>query len=200
MATLNRNPVPVAILVEAPRFVTFPNADHAAPVEARLIERTVEAAKLAAVGPVTMWVAPDRRQPTYETLAAFLGVAVAEAPYRDLGARIHSAAAAGPAIVIATVRAALAPKHVREAASLLADGVDIVTASVDDEIVLIGMQQSKGSLFAGIDWSGGGVMPELRGRLTRLGLVCRQLPRLSTVDVAAAMELRSRQGLVALMG
>jgi len=202
-------PVAVAILAKAPvpglaktRLTPVLGTDGAANLQARFIERAVTTAQTAAIGPVTLWVTPDRHHPVFQTIAALLGVAVAVQPEGDLGARMLAAIAAanGPAIVIGTDCPALTPDHLNAAARALADGVDVVIMPVDDGgYGLIGMQRPEPALFAGMTWSTSSVMAETRRRLTRLGLSWREPARLWDVDVPADLERLSRAGLASLM-
>jgi len=201
--------VPIAILAKAPvpdiaktRLVPVLGAAGAANLQARFIERAVETAKAAAVGPVTLWVTPDRHHPAVETIAALLGVALAEQPDGDLGDRMLAAIAAAPppAIVIGTDCPALAPEHLRAAATALRDGIDVVIVPVEDGgYGLIGMRRPEPALFAGMAWSTGAVMAETRRRLTRLGLAWREPARLWDIDVPADLERLRRAGLASLM-
>jgi uncharacterized protein len=199
MAMLHGEAVRVTIIA-GPARIGATHAEDAAGLEARLIERTIETGKAAAVGPLTLSIVPDQRRTTYEVLSAFLGVTLAEAPAGTLGTRILAAAEPGPAIVIATVRAALMPRHLRIAAAAVADGVDVALASAGDGLALIAMQVPEPAVFAGIDWNGAAVTAEIRRRLTWLGLSWRELARVATVDVAADCERRAWQGLAALTG
>ncbi len=211
MAMIHGNPEPVAvaILAKAPRpglaktrLAPVLGADGAANLQARFIERTVTTAQAAAIGPVTLWVTPDRHHPAFQTIAALLGVALAEQPDGDLGARMLAAIAAanGPAIVIGTDCPALTPEHLRMAARALADGIDVVIVPVEDGgYALIGMQRPEPALFAGMSWSTSSVMAETRRRLTRLGLPWREPARLWDVDEPADLERLTRSGLASLM-
>ncbi len=202
--------ISIAILAKAPvpgiaktRLAPAPGADGAVSLEARSIERTVETARAAGVGPVTLWIAPDHHQPAVKTIAALLGVALAEQPDGDIGDRMLAAVAAapGPAIVIGTDCPALAPAHLREAARLLRDGVDVVIVPMEDDggYGLIGMRWPRRALFAGMTWSTDSVMAQTRRRLTRLGLAWREPARLSNIDVPADCERLAREGLASLM-
>ena len=205
----NADPVAIAILAKAPRpglaktrLMPVLGAEGAANLQARFIERTVTAAQEAAVGPVTLWATPDRHHPAFQTIAALLGVALAEQPDGDLGARMLAAIAAanGPAIAIGTDCPALTPEHLRVAARALADGVDVVIVPVDDGgYGLIGMQRPEPALFAGMAWSTASVMAETRRRLTRLGLSWREPAHLWDVDEPADLERLTRAGLAGLM-
>ena len=211
MAMFHGNPEPVAIAILAmsprpgrakTRLAPVLGADGAAALQARLIERTVTSAQAAAIGPVTLWVTPDRHHPAFQTIAALLGVAMAEQPDGDLGARMLAAiaAAGGPALVIGTDCPALVPEHLRAAARALVDGVDVVIVPVDDGgYGLIGMHRPEPALFTGMTWSTSTVMAETRRRLTRLGLSWREPARLWDVDVPADLERLAHAGLASLM-
>jgi len=205
----NPEPVAVAILAKAPlpglaktRLAPALGADGAARLQAKFIERVVTTAQAAAVGPVTLWAAPDRDHPVFQTIAALLGVALAVQPEGDLGARMMAAIAAanGAAIVVGTDCPALTPDHLRAAARALNDGVDVVIVPVDDGgYGLIGMQRPEPALFADMTWSTSSVMAETRRRLTRLGLSWREPARLWDVDVPADLERLAGAGLASLM-
>ncbi len=205
MSPVNSDPVAIAILAKAPlpglaktRLAPVLGADGAANLQARFIEHTVTTAQSAAVGPVTLWVAPDRHHPAFQTIAARLGVAVAVQPEGDLGARMMAAveAARGPAIVVGTDCPALTPEHLRAAARALVDGIDVVIIPVDDGgYGLIGMQRPQPALFEGMTWSTSSVMAETRRRLSRLGLSWREPARLWDVDRPADLDRLAGAGL-----
>ena len=203
-------PVAVAILAKAPlpglaktRLAPALGANGAAALQGRLIERAVETARAAEIGPVTLWAAPDQDHPTFQTLAALFGVALARQPDGDLGARMLAAiaAAGGPALVIGTDCPTLAPAHLRAAADALAAGIEVVTIPVEDGgYALIGMREPHPGLFADMPWSTARVMAETRRRLVRLALTWREPARLWDVDVPADVERLHREGLASLMG
>ena len=202
-------PVAVAILAKAPlpglaktRLAPALGADGAAALQGRLIERAVETARAADVGPVALWAAPDQDHPTFQTLAALFGVALARQPDGDLGARMLAAIAAaqGPALVIGTDCPALQPAHLRAAAGVLAGGVDVVVIPVEDGgYALIGLREPHPGLFADMPWSTARVMAETRRRLVRLGLTWREPAHLWDLDEPAALERLSGAGLASHM-
>jgi hypothetical protein len=209
MSRASPEPVAVAILAKAPlpglaktRHAPALGADGAAALQARLIERAVETARAAAVGPITLWAAPDQDHPAFQTLAALFGVTLARQPDGDLGARMLAALAAAPgaAIVIGTDCPALQPAHLRAAAEALAGGVDAVVVPVEDGgYALIGLREPQPALFADMAWSTAGVMAETRRRLTRLSLSWREPARLWDVDLPEDVERLKREGLAALI-
>ena len=85
--------------------------DGAAALHSRLLERVVDIARVAGVGPVTLWAAPNENHPAFQMIAALLGVALARQPDADLGGRMLAAmiAANGPVLVIAGERDTRAP-------------------------------------------------------------------------------------------
>jgi rSAM/selenodomain-associated transferase 1 len=209
MSGTSPEPVAVAILAKAPlpglaktRLAPALGLDGAAALQGRLIERAVDTARAADIGPVTLWAAPDQDHPAFQTLAALFGVVLACQPDGDLGARMLAALAAarGPAIVIGTDCPALRPEHLRAAAEALSGGVDAVVVPVDDGgYALIGMREPQPALFTDMPWSTAGVMAETRRRLTRLALSWREPARLWDVDLPEDVERMRREGLAALM-
>jgi uncharacterized protein len=210
MSLADPDAVAIAILAKAPlpglaktRLAPVLGVEGAANLQARLIERTVTTARSAAVGPVTLWAAPDRHHPVFQAVAATLGAALAAQPEGDLGVRMMAAieAARGPAIVIGTDCPALTPEHLRAAARTLVDGIDVVVTPVDDGgYGLIGLRRPEPALFEDMTWSTSSVMAETRRRLARLGLSWREPARLWDVDVPADLDRLAGAGLASLMG
>lgn len=211
MAMRPGNPegVAIAILAKAPlpglaktRLTPVLGADGAANLQARFIAHAVTTALSAAVGPVTLWAAPDRHHPLFQTIVGKHDVALAVQPEGDLGARMIAALAAarGPAIVVGTDCPALTAEHLRAAAQVLVDRIDAVIMPVDDGgYGLIGMQRPEPALFEDMTWSTSSVMAETRRRLSRLGLSWREPARLWDVDVPADLDRLVGAALASLM-
>ncbi len=210
MPLANPEPVAVAILAKAPlpgfsktRLASVLGVEGAAALQARLIERAVETARAADIGPVTLWAAPDQDHPAFQTLAALFGVALARQPEGDLGDRMLAALAAahGPAVVIGTDCPALQPAHLRACADALRADIDVVVVPVEDGgYGLIGMRVPQPSFFTDMAWSTAGVMAETRRRLVRQSLSWREPARLWDVDRPADVERLRREGLASLIG
>src|SRR5262245_49717381 len=118
-------PVAIAILAKAPlagfaktRLTPALGAERAAMLQARLIERTVETAKAAATGPITVWAGSDDQHPIFQMIGVMHGIKVVRQPEGDLGDRMYAAveAAGGPVLVIGTDCPALTAEHLRTAA------------------------------------------------------------------------------------
>src|SRR5580704_6206894 len=191
MAPATPEPVAVAVLARAPvagqaktRLIPTLGADGAAALQERLIERAIETACAAAVGPVTMWTTPAPH-PCFAALTSRHRVALAVQPEGDLGVRMLAACAAanGPAIVIGTDCPVLTPAHLREAAQALREGTDVVVIPAEDGgYVLIGSRTPQPGLFAAMTWGSDTVMAETRRRLAQGGLTWREPAQLWDVD------------------
>src|SRR6516165_10607046 len=149
--------VGVAVLAKAPiagfaktRLIPVLGGERAAVLQARLTARAVATACAAAVGPVTLWAAPDESHPVFQVLGAQHGVTLASQADGDLGARMLAAvaAAAGPCLVIGTDCPMLSAEHLRSAADILGGGSDVVIIPADDGgYVLVGMRKPQPALF-----------------------------------------------------
>jgi rSAM/selenodomain-associated transferase 1 len=202
-------PTAIAILAKAPvaglaktRLIPVLGADGAAALQARLIERTLSTACAAALGPVTLWAAPDAGHPAFHAARTRFGVRLAAQPAGDLGARMLSAivAAAGAVLVIGTDCPALTGEHLHEAAAILHGGSEVVVVpAADGGYVLIGMRAPEPALFADMSWGSAQVMEETRHRLRALGRSWRELGELWDVDRPADLERLRAAGLQQLM-
>jgi rSAM/selenodomain-associated transferase 1 len=202
-------PVAVAILAKAPvagfvktRLIPALGAEGAATLQERLIERAVETAHAAAVGPVTVWITPAAPHPYFAALKSRHQIKLAAQPEGDLGARMLAACAApgAPAIVIGTDCPAATPAHLREAADVLRKGTDVVVIPAEDGgYVLIGSRRPQPGLFADMTWSTDTVMAETRRRLARLGLSWREPAQLWDVDRPEDIERLRQVGLAHLL-
>jgi rSAM/selenodomain-associated transferase 1 len=205
MSPATIEPVAIAVLAKAPvpgfaktRLAPALGAEGAAKMQARLTARAIDTAKAAAIGPVTLWAAPDDGHPSFQLLATIVGTALARQPDGDLGDRMLAAmdAAEGPALVIGTDCPALTAHHLRIAADVLRGGVDVVVFPAEDGgYGLIGSRKPQPALFAGMVWSNSSVMAATRRRLKRLGLSWREPVKLWDVDVPADLERLREIGL-----
>jgi rSAM/selenodomain-associated transferase 1 len=199
-------PVPIAVLAKAPvagfaktRLIPALGAARAAKLQARLIERAVETACVAAVGPVTIWTAPDETHATFQMLHTRRNVALARQPDGDLGARMLAVfkGTEGPALVIGTDCPAMMPAHLRAAADALRGGFDAAICPAEDGgYVLLGLRKPLAAMFAGMAWGTSEVMEETRRRLRYHKLRCQELATLWDVDVPADLSRLRGLGLL----
>jgi uncharacterized protein len=201
-------PVAIAVLAKAPlagfaktRLIPMLGAEGAALLQARLIERAITTACAAAVGPVTLWAAPDAAHPCFR-VAQESGIALARQRDGDLGARMLEAIAAanGPALVIGTDCPALTPGHLRMASDVLRGGADVVLCPAEDGgYVLIGMRAPQPTLFDEVPWSSAEVLPETRRRLQQHGLSWQEPVTLWDIDRPESLSRLREIGLATLI-
>jgi rSAM/selenodomain-associated transferase 1 len=205
---MSAEPITVAILAKAPvpglvktRLEPVLGADGAAALQARLIQRTVETARAAAVGPITVWATPDIRYPIFQEFAELPDVTLARQPDSDLGGRmLYALMAASPALVIGTDCPALEPSHLRTAAEALRNGFDAVVISVEDGgYALIGAREPHMALFSNIRWSTETVIADTRRRMLDLGLSWREPLQLWDVDRPEDLDRLQQEGFGGLL-
>ncbi len=199
----------VAVLAKAPiaglaktRLIPALGAEGAAALQRRLIERAIDTACKAALGPVVVWATPDSNHPVFQSARARPHVSLAVQAAGDLGARMLAAivAAHAPVLVIGTDCPALAADHLRTAAGVLR-GTDAVIIPVEDGgYALIGMRAAEPALFSGMPWGTPEVMDETRRRLRRLRLSWREPFLLWDVDLPEDLDRLRTLGLEGIRG
>jgi rSAM/selenodomain-associated transferase 1 len=198
-------PVAVAVLAKAPiagfaktRLIPVLGARGAAVLQERLVERAVETACAAAIGPVTLWATPDESHPVFQSIGARLGITLARQADGDLGARMLAAITAANTCVllIGSDCPALTLDHLRAAADVLRDRAPAVVIPAEDGgYALIGLRTSEPALFSDMPWSTPLVMNETRRRLRTLGLTWHEPVTLWDVDLPQDLERMRGIGL-----
>jgi rSAM/selenodomain-associated transferase 1 len=209
MSGVNPEPVTVAILSKAPvpgtvktRLVLMLGVDGATELHKRFMERTVETAVDAAIGPVKLWVTPDDRDPFLHDLALRYPVTIGVQPGGDLGDRMLAACAdtARPTLVVGVDCPTLKSAHLQSAAEVLRSGTDaVIIPSEDGGYVLIGLRRPEPAVFKDMVWSTDFVMLETRRRLTHEGLSWREPCQLWDVDRPTDVRRMRREGLESLL-
>ncbi|HMJ28954.1 MAG TPA: TIGR04282 family arsenosugar biosynthesis glycosyltransferase [Xanthobacteraceae bacterium] len=195
----------VAVLAKAPiagfaktRLIPVLGARGAAVLQERLVERAVETACAAAIGPVTLWTTPDESHPVFQSIGARLGITLARQADGDLGARMLAAITAANTCVllIGSDCPALTLDHLRAAADVLRDRAPAVVIPAEDGgYALIGLRTSEPALFSDMPWSTPLVMNETRRRLRTLGLTWHEPVTLWDVDLPQDLERMRGIGL-----
>jgi rSAM/selenodomain-associated transferase 1 len=194
MSKLSTSAIAVAILAKAPipgtiktRLIPSIGAHAAAILQERLTERTVATARAAAVGPVTLWCAPDPSHASFRELVTRHAVTLKRQPNGDLGARMLAAMAASghSTLVIGTDCPAFTAEILRAAAQALRDADVVLIPAEDGGYVLIGARVAHSQLFSGIAWGAASVIAETRERIAALGLKAVELPALWDLDTEA---------------
>ena len=93
-------------------------AERAALLQARLIEHAAEIASRSAIGPVTLWAAPDESDSLFQAVHVWHGITIARQSEGDLGARMARVAHGlppGPVVIVGSDIPDLTAAHVAAA-------------------------------------------------------------------------------------
>ena len=190
----------ISILAKAPvpgfaktRLIPAIGAHGAAVLQTRLTEQTMQTAQAAAIGPVTLWCAPDPSDPSFMDLARRVKITFRRQPEGDLGARMLAAFGNGPTLVIGSDCPALTPQHLRAASDALNDADVVLIPAEDGGYVLIGARAAHAELFTGMAWGAGTVIAETRKRISALGLKTVELGPLWDVDSESDLARMERE-------
>ena len=170
------------------RLVPLLGAEGAAALHAKLVKRTLDTVRAAALKPVELHCAPDIEDPFFRFCDGQYGVILEPQASGDLGARMLCAfgkalATHARALLIGTDCPALTARHLRQADRALREGADAVCVPCEDGgYALIGLTRVDARLFEGIIWGGESVMADTRARLKQLGWTWRELETLWDVD------------------
>lgn len=189
----------VAIFAKAPvpglaktRLIPLLGAASAARAQRRFTLNTLQVAEQAALGPVTLWCAPNCTHRFFSALRRVTGIACVNQPPGDIGARMlsgfehHFAGhAKTPLLLVGTDCPALAPGHLQQAAQALNTHDVVLIPAEDGGYVAIGMRVLVPRVFEGIAWSTPSVMAQTRDQLRRAGVTWLELPTLWDVDEPA---------------
>jgi rSAM/selenodomain-associated transferase 1 len=198
VAVLARAPVPGAAKTRlAPRL----GADGAAALQRRLTLRTLATATGAAVGPVSLFCAPDTRHAFFAECAAKFAIPLRDQDGEDVGARMLHAFDAllhahDRVLLVGTDCPALTTAHLAQAAALLDNHDAVVWPAEDGGYVLIALQRTAPELFDGVDWGTPRVMAQTRKRLQQLGWRWAEPAALWDVDRAEDYDRLLGSGLL----
>jgi rSAM/selenodomain-associated transferase 1 len=149
------------------------------------------AVRQAALGPVTLWCAPEATHRHFRALARGGGLQAVTQPAGDLGARLrhamhhHFARDPGtPLLMVGTDCPLLAPGHLQQAAAALVRHDAVLIPAADGGYVLIGLRRPLEPVFAAIAWSTPQVLAQTRERLQAIGASWCELAPLWDVDEA----------------
>ena len=187
-------PTRIIVFAKAPqpgrvktRLIPALGAHGAAQLAAQMLNRTLEAALDAAIGPVTLSTEPEPNTPDWCQIALPDGGDTCWQGHGDLGARMaraaRSAIANGEQIILSgTDCAEISAVLFRDAAQQLAQ-VDVgLYPSVDGGYVLLAMRRYHPTLFSNIAWSTSTVAATTMQRLQALGWRVHTGPLLHDID------------------
>lgn len=188
-----------AILAKAPvaglaktRLLPVLGAAAAARAQRRFTLNTLQVTSQTALGPVTLWCAPNADHRFFRAVQRTTGMVCINQPQGDIGARMRHAFeqhfahhAKGPLVLVGTDCPGLAPGHLQQAAQALEQHDVVLIPAEDGGYVLIGMRVLVPQVFEGIAWSTPHVMAQTRDQLRRAGVSWLELPTLWDVDEPA---------------
>jgi len=187
----------IAVMARAPmpgqaktRLAQAIGDDAAATLAARMLERTLDTARLAAIGAIELCVTPDTRHPAVRAAAERVGAALAEQGGGAVGERMGRIArrilAAGDApLIVGTDCPSLSAEHLQQAAQALQRHDAVLQPAFDGGYVLIGLRRFDARLFEDVPWSTAVVMATTRERLRELGWSWWEAETLHDIDRAA---------------
>lgn len=157
------------------RLIPALGAAGAAALHARLVERTLQEARLATYATTELWCADPLQHPFYRDCARRFGVSCHVQAGEDLGQRMSAAltdalARAHAAVLIGTDSPDLEHRDIEVALRRLRHGIPVVLGpATDGGYVLIGLRHPMPRLFHGIDWGTDQVLEQTRARLREIG-------------------------------
>jgi uncharacterized protein len=189
----------VAILAKAPiagfaktRLIPLLGPEGAARLQEKLIERALATALASAIGPVTLWCAPDERHPAFRDAGRRPGVRLAQQPGGDLGARMlaafHAASAGQGTVLIGTDCPVLTAADLRAATAALEQADLAIAPAEDGGYGLIAATRPFPDLFDRMPWSTDQVADLTRRRARQCGLRLVELRTVWDVDTPADFE------------
>jgi rSAM/selenodomain-associated transferase 1 len=186
----------VAVFAKAPvagfaktRLIPLLGADGAARLQEKLILRALATALDAAIGPVTLWCAPDAENPVFREAARRHPVDLAVQPAGDLGVRMLAAFQAAPTgralVLIGTDCPVLTPADLKEAMALLSHAEVVMAPAEDGGYGLIAARRPISELFERMSWGTNEVAALTRERARDCGLRLAELRMIWDVDTAS---------------
>lgn len=190
-------PVRIVIFAKAPvpgrvktRLIPVLGAAGAAQLAARMLDRALEQALTAAVGPVELCMSPAPDAPEWAGINLPAGIDVSDQGEGDLGARMarpaQRAVARGEAVLLTgTDCPELSAARLRLAAAELAGHDAVLHPAADGGYPLLGLRAFDASLFEDMPWSTPAVADLTLKRLAALGWKVWVGDTLSDIDEPA---------------
>lgn len=158
-----------------------------------LLERTLEIARMADLGPVELRATPGPGHSAWRSVLLPAGIVMTDQGDGDLGARLSRAAQAAIArretvLLIGADCVDLSAEALSQAAMALATHDAAIYPTSDGGYALLGLKRHHPSLFEGIAWSTDSVAFDTLCRIGRLGWRPWQGPVLHDIDQPADLD------------
>ncbi len=175
------------------RLVPALGAAGAALLAQHLLKQATAAATAARLGPVELCTTPSTEHPTFQHLAQWYGLGLADQGEGDLGARMHRALQRqlqqhAHVLLMGTDAPALNANVLREAAALLNTHDAVFVPALDGGYALVGLCRPQPQLFTDMVWSTSSVMAQTRQRARDAGLQWAETAPVADIDVPADLQ------------
>ena len=180
------------------RLIPALGAVGAAELHRRLVRHTLQHARAAGIGPVTLCCAPDHRHPFFAECVREYGIVLEMQQGADLGQRMAHALACGlhssrHVLLIGTDCPQLGSGTLRDAAQKLRQHGSIVFVPAEDGgYALVGISGRVPDMFEGITWGSDSVMAQTRSHFRSRALTWQELPAMADIDTPRDLQ-RLRQ-------
>lgn len=189
----------VAVFAKAPvaglaktRLASALGVHGAARLQRHLTLQALTTARAAALGPVSLWCAPDTSHRFFRALRLRCALPCQEQQGATLGERMATAfrrhLSSRPLLLIGTDCPTLTADHLRAAGTALQTVDAAFYPAVDGGYVLIGLRRLHPALFRDIPWGTSLVMQQTRWRLERLKWSWWEGEALHDVDTVGDLE------------
>jgi len=187
------------------RLISSMGATAAASLHKKLLFHSLKTATDSGLGPVELWCTPSTEHPFLKLCAEKFKLMLQKQTYGDIGKRMsyafeHTLRKVPSALLIGTDCPSLTQDDLKEAAEVLAQGMDAVIGPAEDGgYVLLGLHRFAPELFTGILWGSNSVLKETRERLRVLGWRWHELKERWDVDRPEDLERLRMEGYLNLM-
>jgi uncharacterized protein len=200
--------VDIAVFARAPiagqaktRLIPRLGADGAARLQRQLTAAALARARAFPGARVTLWTTAASDDADARAAAGGIGATVRTQLGADLGARMahafsHTLDGTRPMLLIGTDCPAQTVDDLRAAAAALRNADAVVQPAEDGGYVLIGMNDARPALFAGIAWGTDRVLEATRSRAAEHGIRLAELPPRWDLDRSEDLDRALALGLV----
>ena len=184
------------------RLIPSMGAMAAASLHKKLVFHSLKTITNSGLGPVELWCTPSAEHPFFKLCAEKFQLRLRKQTDGDIGKRMayafdHTLRKVPSALLIGTDCPSLTQDDLKEAAEVLAQGMDAVIGPAEDGgYVLLGLRRFTPELFAGISWGTDLVLEQTRACLQSLGRQWHELKERWDVDRPEDLKRLRSEGLL----
>ena len=205
---MNKNHCTIAIMAKAPkagycktRLIPHIGSQRAARLQQQLLEKTVQTALDAQLGPVTVFAAPTSAHWTFKQQRMTQRLRIQTQLGSNLGERMNKAMRDGlkthqKVIILGTDCPALRPADLSAAMEGLNQFEHVFQPASDGGYVLVASRVHRPDIFRYINWGSSSVMSSTRRRLQQTGASHKELPTLWDLDEISDLRRARAAGII----